>query len=76
MSDEPPRVAAHEARDRFGKTAVRTAHDLTAALARDGRPEADDPIIVRTDGPHRTIDGLAALIDAALDEGEDDHRRA
>jgi hypothetical protein len=76
MSEEPPRVAAHEARDRFGKTALRTAHDLTAALAADGRPEADDPVVVRTDGPHRTIDGLAALLNAALDDDEDAHRPA
>jgi hypothetical protein len=65
MSDlPPPPIERHEAADRFGKTALRTAHRLTAALAESGADE--EPILVRTDGPHRTLDGLAALIDAAL----------
>lgn len=64
MSDLPPRIERHEAADRFGKTALRTAHSLTAAMAECGADE--EPILVRTDGPHRTLDGLAALIDAAL----------
>ena len=64
MSDQPPRVERHEAFDRFGKTALRMAHDLADA------DSADEPIVVRTDGPHRSIDGLAALIDAALADNE------
>lgn len=60
MTDPPPRIERHEATDRFGKAALHTAHDLGKALA------DDDPVVVRTDGPHRTLDGLAALIDAAL----------
>ena len=68
MSDLPPPIERHEAADRFGKTALRTAHRLTAAMAECGVDE--EPILVRTDGPHRTLDGLAALIDAALaDDG-------
>lgn len=62
MTDPPPRIERHEATDRFGKAALRTAHDLGEALA------DADPVVVRTDGPHRTLDGLAALIDAALAE--------
>ena len=70
MSDLPPPIERHEAADRFGKTALRTAHRLTAAMAESGADE--EPILVRTKGPHRTLDGLAALIDAALadDEGQ------
>ena len=68
MSDLPPPIERHEAVDRFGKTALRTAHRLTAAMAESGADE--EPILLRTDGPHRTLDGLAALIDAALaDDG-------
>jgi hypothetical protein len=73
MTDPPPRIERHEATDRFGKAALRTAHDLGKALA------DDDPVVVRTDGPHRTLDGLAALIDAALagdapaGDGDGDH---
>jgi hypothetical protein len=67
MGDPPP-IERHEARDRFGKVALRTAHDLSAALAESGCSEAEEPVVVRTDGPHRTIDALAALIDAALAE--------
>jgi hypothetical protein len=68
MSEQPPRIERHEAFDRFGKTALRTAHDLTAGLTEAGF--ADEPIVLRTDGPHRSIDGLAALIDAALADEE------
>ena len=64
---EPPRIERHEAVDRFGKAALRTAHDLTAALAENDRAD-EEPIVVRTDGPHRSIDGLMALIDEALDD--------
>jgi hypothetical protein len=63
--DAPPRVAQHEAADRFGRTSLRTAHELTAALAaNDGGDE--EPVVRRTGGPHRSIGGLAALLDAAL----------
>jgi hypothetical protein len=68
MSDQPPRFERHEAADRFGKTSLRTAHGLTAALVEAGLAAEDEPVVVRTDGPHRSIDGLAALIDAALAE--------
>jgi hypothetical protein len=73
--DTPPRVAQHEAVDRFGKATLRTVHGLTAALAEnDGAGE--EPIVHRTGGPHRSLDGLAALLDAALaDEGLPDDRR-
>lgn len=65
--DAPPRIAQHEAVDRFGKTSLRTAHELTAALAaNDGGDE--EPVVRRTGGPHRSIGGLAALLDAALAE--------
>ncbi|SDN81953.1 hypothetical protein SAMN05428965_1759 [Geodermatophilus sp. DSM 45219] len=63
--DAPPRIAQHEAADRFGTTALRTAHELTVALA--GNDDADEePVVRRTGGPHRSIGGLAALLDAAL----------
>ena len=68
MTDLPPRIERHEAADRFGKIALHTAHRLTAAMAESGACE--EPILVRTDGPHRTLDGLAALIDAALADHE------
>jgi hypothetical protein len=68
MSDLPPPIERHEAADRFGKIALGTAHRLTAAMAESGACE--EPILVRTDGPHRTLDGLAALIDAALADDE------
>jgi hypothetical protein len=69
MSD-PPRIERHEAADRFGAAALRTAHDLGEGLA---GPDADpDPVVVRTDGPHRSLAGLAALIDAALAEDGDE----
>ena len=68
----PPTVEQHEAVDRFGKAALRTAHDLGAALAETGHAEPGEPVVVRTGGPHRTIDGLAALIDEVLaDEAAD-----
>jgi hypothetical protein len=64
MSEPPPAIALHEATDRIGKISLGTAHDLGVALAEGG---ADgEPIVVRTGGPHRTVDGLLALIDAAL----------
>jgi hypothetical protein len=44
------------------------AHDITAALAESGRPEGDQPIVVRTDGRHRSLDELATLIDEVLEQ--------
>lgn len=64
--DETPKIERHEAYDRFGKSALRTAHDLSAALAEGGRPEGEEPVVLRTTGPHRSIDEVAGLIDAAL----------
>lgn len=64
MSDQPPPIVRHQAVDRFGTTALRTAHRLTAAMAESGGGE--EPILLRTDGPHRSLDSLAALIDEAL----------
>lgn len=74
MSDLPPPIERHEAADRFGKAATRTAHRLTVAMSESGLDE--EPILVRTGGPHRTLDGLAALIDAALADNEFQRRAA
>lgn len=69
MSDHIPEIPAHRAKDRFGKIAVHTAHDITQALAESG--EADDGVVVlRTDGPHRSIAELERLIDTALRDEE------
>jgi hypothetical protein len=68
VDDRHPRIERHEATDRFGKRALRTAHDVGAAL-----DEAGDPVVVRTDGPHRSIDGLTSLIDAVLADEPADH---
>jgi predicted aconitase len=65
MSETPPRIERHEAADRFGRISMRTAHDLGAALTESGSADGE-PIVVRRGGPHRSLDGLAALIDAAL----------
>ena len=65
MSEPPPRIERHEATDRFGMISMRTAHDLGAALTESGSVDGE-PIVVRRGGPHRSLDGLAALIDAAL----------
>ena len=64
MSEPPPPIALHEATDRIGRISLRAAHDLGAALAEEGADS--EPIVVRTGGPHRTVDGLLSLIDAAL----------
>ncbi|MCV2487898.1 hypothetical protein OF117_00865 [Geodermatophilus sp. YIM 151500] len=80
-------IEKHEATDRFGKAALRAAHDIGRALADEdpgGDPGEDptrdragdspedmpyvEPVLVRRGGPHRSLAGLAALIDAALDE--------
>jgi hypothetical protein len=65
MDDVPARIDKHEATDRFGKTTLRMAHDLTRALA-DGDDDVAEPIVLRRGGPHRSIDGLMALLDDAL----------
>ena len=65
MSEPPPPVARHEATDRIGRISLSTAHDLGAALAGSSATDGE-PIVMRTGGPHRTVDGLLALIDAAL----------
>ncbi|MGY1824047.1 hypothetical protein [Geodermatophilus sp. SYSU D00079] len=69
MSDEPPPIERHRAVDRFGKEALRTAADLTEAL-REDEDAVPDPVVLRTDGPHRSLDGLAALLDEALAEDD------
>jgi hypothetical protein len=74
MSELPPRIERHEATDRIGAISMRTAHDLGAALSESGAPDGE-PIVVRRGGPHRSLDGLAELIDAVLaDEDPPDGR--
>ncbi|HEY2763508.1 MAG TPA: hypothetical protein VGJ13_05770 [Pseudonocardiaceae bacterium] len=81
MSDHLPEIPAHQAKDRFGKIAVHTAYEISRALTESG--EADDGVVVlRTDGPHRSLAGLQRLIDDALadedapsDPGDADPRR-
>jgi hypothetical protein len=65
MSEQPPPIERHVAADRFGKRALGAAHDISVALA-DGGPE--EPVLLRRNGPHRSIGGLEALIDEALGE--------
>jgi hypothetical protein len=67
MDDSPPRIERHEAVDRFGKKVLRTAHELTAALAENDAAD-EEPVVLRTDGPHRSIRSLMVLIDDALDD--------
>jgi hypothetical protein len=69
MSEPPPPIQRHAAADRFGKRALRTAHDITAALA-DGDEGAGDPVLLRRNGPHRSIAALEALIDEALEDDQ------
>jgi hypothetical protein len=64
MSDDLPPIERHAATDRFGRHALRTAHDLGAAL-----PE-DEPVLLRRGGPHRSIGELEALLDEALTDDE------
>ena len=65
--DAPPPIAQHEAADRFGKTSLRTVHELTVALAVNDDAD-EEPVVRRVRGAHRSIGGLAALLDAALDD--------
>ena len=67
MDDPPPRMAKHEAVDRFGKASLRTVHELTVALAANDDAD-EEPVVRQIRGPHRSIGGLAALLDAALDD--------
>ncbi|NEM04652.1 hypothetical protein [Geodermatophilus normandii] len=69
MTEGLPRVERHEAADRAGKAALRAAHDLTEALSEDG-DDVPEPVVLRRGGPHRSLDGLAALLDQALEENE------
>jgi len=80
VTDDPPPIERHEAADRFGKAALRAAHRLTEAMGTEGRDTegVDDdeegvpePIVVRRTGPHRSIDGRAALLDEALAEPDE-----
>ncbi|MGY1591478.1 hypothetical protein ACI79D_05820 [Geodermatophilus sp. SYSU D00708] len=75
MTDDPPPIERHEAADRFGKAALRAAHRLTEALDTEGRDDDEDgvpePVVVRRNGPHRSLDGLAALLDEALAEPDE-----
>ncbi|GAB3199909.1 hypothetical protein GCM10027261_30740 [Geodermatophilus arenarius] len=68
MTDEVPRIERHEAADRAGKAALRAAHDLTVGLSSDD--DVPEPVVVRRGGPHRSVGGLADLIDSALQENE------
>jgi hypothetical protein len=69
MSEQPPPIERHVAADRFGKRALRTAHDINAALADEG-DGVQEPVLVRRNGPHRSIQGLQTLIDEALEDDE------
>lgn len=75
MSEDLPPVERHVAVDRFGKTALRAAAALSAALAESGSG-GDEPIVLRTDGRHRSIEELAALLDAALADASDERPSA
>jgi len=63
----PPK---HLAADRAGKAALHAAHDITAGLAEAG-VEDDGVVVLRTDGPHRSLGELETLIDAALAETDE-----
>jgi hypothetical protein len=71
MTEQPPPIERHTATDRFGKRALRMAHEITDSLA-DDDAGADEPVLLRRNGPHRSIRGLEALIDEAL--GNDGQR--
>ncbi|MGY1730955.1 hypothetical protein ACI798_05490 [Geodermatophilus sp. SYSU D01045] len=69
MTEEVPRIERHEAADRAGKAALRAAHDLTEGLSSE-EDDVPEPVVVRRGGPHRSVGGLADLIDTALEENE------
>ena len=68
MSEQPPPIERHAATDRFGKRALRTAHEIGQVLDDDGGD--GEPVLFRRGGPHRGIRGLEALLDEALDDHE------
>jgi hypothetical protein len=70
IDEQPPPIERHAATDRFGKRALRTAHDITAALTDVGGGGADEPILLNRKGPHCSIGALEALIDEALEDDE------
>lgn len=71
----PPAHPRHLAADRAGKGLLRAAHRITEGLAEAG--VADDGVVVlRTDGPHRSLAGLAELIDGALAENAENAAEA
>ncbi|WP_285649878.1 hypothetical protein [Actinomycetospora sp. NBRC 106375] len=51
-----------------------TVHHITEALAEAGEP--DEPVVLDRKGPHRSIAGLERLLDEALEEEEEETRRA
>jgi hypothetical protein len=65
MSEHLPPLDRHVAADRAGKRALRVAQEITEALAADG-VGAGEPVLLRRGGPHRSIAGLAALLDEVL----------
>ena len=65
--DEPPVHPKHRARDRFGKEALQTAHEITQALAETGADD-DGVVVLRTGGPRPALADLERLIDEALEE--------
>jgi hypothetical protein len=65
MSEQFPPLDRHVAADRAGKRALRAAQEITEALAADGAG-AEEPVLLRRGGPHRSIAGLAAVIDEVL----------
>ncbi|MEU2350929.1 hypothetical protein [Modestobacter sp. NPDC049651] len=65
--DDPPPLPQHVAVDRFGKAVSTSAHRLGEAL-REDEDDVVEPVVHRRGGPHRSIDGLAALIDSALED--------
>jgi hypothetical protein len=64
---DPPVHPKHRARDRFGKEALRTAHEITQALSEAGVDD-DGVVVLRTGGPRPGLADLERLIDDALEE--------
>lgn len=73
MSDETrDRLAVHpkhQARDRFGKLSLQTAHRISRVLAETGA-EDDGAVVLNTRGPRPKLADLEKLIDEALAEEE------
>jgi hypothetical protein len=72
MTEQPEPIDRHVAFDQFGKRVLRTTHDISAVLGED--EGGNDPVVLRTNGPHRSIGELQALIDEALEEDGPAHR--